>query len=156
MTILSHMRADARASQKAFVEWAQQAAIPMPASPEEPLSDKALSVLKHMLEGKSFVFLGEPDHYLIEKFPYRLEFIRNLFELGWHHIGMEMGRSEGWRLDQYIETSDASFLPGSPAVDGYNYRKAFGQMIDFTESQILMLFKQLHGLSEARSEVVSL
>ena len=80
VAVLSYMRTEARTSQKAFVVWARRAAIPLPASTEEPLSNKALSVLNHMLDGKRFVFLGEPDHYLIEKFPYRLVLIRSLFE----------------------------------------------------------------------------
>lgn len=51
-TILSHARGSARTSQRAFVSWARQAAIPVPASPEEPMSDEARSALGRMLEGK--------------------------------------------------------------------------------------------------------
>lgn len=145
-------RTSARASQGAFLSWAKQAAIPMPASPEEPMSDEALAAIGRLLEGKRFVFLGEPDHYLIEKFPYRLTFIQHLFGRGWRHVGFECGRSMGWRLDQYIETADTSFLPGSRVEDGYDYRRAFGHMIDFVERHESAFYKQLHELSESRPE----
>lgn len=59
----------------------------MPASPEEPMSDEARLALGRMLEGKRFVFLGEPDHFIIEKSPYRLTFIQYLFEQGWQDVG---------------------------------------------------------------------
>lgn len=148
--ILSQETVSARNSQRAFVSWARQAAIPMPASPEEPMNDEALSMLERMLKDKRFVFLGEPDHYLIEKFPFRLMFIRNLFDRGWQHVGMEMGRSMGWRLNQYIDTGDTVFLPHSKMEDGYDYRKAFGHMFDFIEQHEPVFFKQLRTLSESR------
>ena len=63
-----------------------------------------------MLAGKRFVFLGEPDHFIVEKYPFRLLFIQHLLGRGWRHVGMETGRSVGWRVDRYLETGDASDL----------------------------------------------
>ena len=56
-TILSHARGSARTSQRAFVSWARQAAIPVPASPEEPMSDEARSALGRMLAGTGAIYL---------------------------------------------------------------------------------------------------
>jgi len=121
-------------------------------SSDEPMSDEARSALGRMLEGKRFVFLGEPDHFLIEKYPYRLTFIRHLFERGWQHVGMEMGRSMGWRLDRYFETGDAAFLPPTQMEDGYDYKKAFGCMYDFIERTEPVFFADLRKVSESRPE----
>lgn len=135
---------------RAFVEWATQSAIPMPKTSEEPLSNEALSTVQHMLQGKRFMFLGEPDHFVLEKFPFRLTFIRNFFPLGWRHIGMEMGRSMGWRLDQHLEILGTS-LPSSPKVkDGYDYKKTFGQVIDFIERHETAFNKQIAAVNKSR------
>src|SRR5262245_32561921 len=48
---------------------------------------------------KRVVFLGEPDHYIQEKYEMRLAFLRRLFARGWRRIGMEMGRSDGAHVD---------------------------------------------------------
>ena len=82
----------------------------MPASPEEPLGERAQAALDRMLAGKRFVFLGEPDHFIVEKYPFRLLLIQHLLGRGWRHVGMETGRSVGWRVDRYLETGDASYL----------------------------------------------
>lgn len=102
-------RIKAVTSQRTFLTWARQAAIPMPASNEESMSDEARLILERMLEGKRFVFLGEPDHFFIEKYSFRLTFIQYLFANGWQHIAMENGQSVGWRVDQYLKTGDASY-----------------------------------------------
>ncbi len=95
---------------ESFLAWARRSAIPMPASHEELLSDRAQGALGGILEGKRFVFLGEPDHFIVEKYPFRLTLIQYLFGRGWRHVGMETGRSVGWRVDRYLETGDASCL----------------------------------------------
>jgi len=100
----------ARSSSEAFLAWAKRAAIVMPASHEEPLSERTQAALDRMLKGKRFAFLGEPDHFIVEKYPFRLLLIQYLFERGWPHVGMETGRSVGWRVDRYLETGDASCL----------------------------------------------
>jgi erythromycin esterase-like protein len=124
----------------------------MPASPDEPMGDEARSALDRLLEGKRFVFLGEPDHFLIEKYPYRLVFIRHLFERGWRHVGMEVGRSTGWRLDHYIQTGDRAYLPRAGSEDGYDYRKAYGDMYDFIERTEPAFLADLRKLSQSRPD----
>ncbi len=55
----------------------------MPAAPEEPLGERTRAALDRMLAGKRFVFLGEPDHFIVEKYPFRLTLIRHLFARRW-------------------------------------------------------------------------
>lgn len=138
------------ANKQAFIEWARRVAIPMPTSPESQWSHETQSAFQRMIDGRRFVFLGEPDHFLLEKFSYRLAFIRQLFQHGWRHIGMEMGRSMGWRFDRYLETADRDFLDRSPMKEDYDYRRSFGGMYDFIERHESEFQEEIIGLNESR------
>jgi erythromycin esterase-like protein len=83
----------AKGLREAFLVWARRCALPVPAAPEEPLGERAQAALDRMLVGKRFVFLGEPDHCVVEKYPFRLTVLQHLFARGWRHIAMETGRS---------------------------------------------------------------
>jgi hypothetical protein len=101
-----------------------------------------------MLEGKRFVFLGEPEHCIIEKYPFRLTFILYLFARGWRHAAMETGRSVGWRVDRYLETGDESFLhvqSSSPQDAALHDR-----VLEFIDAHENPFHKQLRRLSESR------
>jgi len=55
--------------------------------------------------------LGEGDHYVEEKYAYRLAFLRRLvLEHGVVHIGLEMGASDAARIDRFLETGDERSL----------------------------------------------
>jgi hypothetical protein len=141
-------------AKRAFLEWARQAAIPMPASPEEPLSEEARRTLERMLENKRFLFLGEPDHFFVEKYAFRLTFVRHLFAEGWRYVAMEHGRTAGWQADQYLRTGDASYLhadldlPTNPSDVA-----AHGGMLDFVANHEYSAFpEQLRRISESRAD----
>jgi hypothetical protein len=141
-------RNKAKDRSEAFLAWARQCALPVPASPEKPLGAQAQVALDRMLEGKRFVFLGEPDHFIVEKYPFRLLLIQHLFGRGWRHIGMECGRSEGWCVDRYLETGDASQLhvgPPTPATVAIG-----GKVLEFLDAQDDSFHRRLRGLSESR------
>ncbi len=97
--------ADDEAAAEAFVAWAAEVAIPVDLN--RGIDAETLAPL---VEGKRFVYLGEPDHFIQEKYAFRLAFLRPLHELGWRHLGMEMGRSDGLRFDSYLESGDESRL----------------------------------------------
>jgi hypothetical protein len=140
----------AASCREAFLSWARRAAVPLPAAPEEPLGERAEGALDRMLVGKRFVFLGEPDHFLVEKYPFRLLFLRYLFGRGWRHVGMETGRSVGWRVDRYLETGDTSYLsdlgaePPGP-TDGPIRDKE----LEFIEAHENPFHEQLRRISES-------
>lgn len=146
---MTSSRASTAAScREAFLRWARRAALPLPASPEEPLSERTQAALDRMLAGKRFAFLGEPEHFIVEKYPFRLLFIRHLLERGWRHVGMETGRSVGWRVDRYLETGDTSCLlfteePESPGPTD--------RAVQFIEAHEPAFHEQLRQVSERRA-----
>jgi erythromycin esterase-like protein len=138
---------------EAFLSWARRAAVPLPASPEEPLGKRAQAALDRMLAGKRFTFLGEPDHFILEKYPFRLLFIRCLLERGWRHVGMETGQSVGWRVDRYLETGDASCLSTEGAESPHPTEQAIlGKILEFVDAHEYSSFhEQLRQINERRT-----
>ena len=106
-------------SGKAFRNWVEEHAVEFDTLDWQSADLARLSVLDKLLEGKRIVFLGEPDHYVREKYDFQLIFIRYLFQRGWRYIGMEMGRADGTRIDRYLETGDMTWLN---RVASYGYR----------------------------------
>ena len=80
---------------------------------------EALARLDGKLADRQVVLVGEPDHFIHEKYAYRLSIIRHLFARGFRLVGMEMGRSDAQRIDRYIETGDERWLD---RVALYGYR----------------------------------
>lgn len=148
-----HARISSVTAKKAFLEWARQAAIPMPASSEEPWNEEARRTLERMLENKRFLFLGEADHFFVEKYACRLSFVRHLFGQGWRHVAMEHGRTVGWQADQYFETGDASYLRTSSDLPTNSADlAAHGRMLEFVAKYEYSAFpEQLRGISESRA-----
>lgn len=89
----------------AFMDWAQEAAIPVDLS-----RGIAPEVLEPLLDGKRVVFLGEPHHFIQEKYTFRMAFLRPLHELGWRHLGAEIGRSSGLRIDTFLQNGERADL----------------------------------------------
>lgn len=102
-----------------FVAWAREHAIPLDTLDWRSADLTRLSALETLLEGKRIVLLGEPDHYVREKYDFQLILIRYLFERGWRHIGMEIGRTDGKRIDRYLENGDIAWLE---RVTSYGYK----------------------------------
>jgi len=115
---LSENSSPAEIQEKQWIESVKQSAIPIDSLDRDTFDPSTLSFLDPLLEGKRIVYLGEPDHYIHEKYDYRLMFIDYLYKKGWRHIGMEMGRSDGHRVDRFLETGDVSHL-GRLGLYGY-------------------------------------
>ncbi len=80
-----------------------------------------LSFLDELLEGKRIVYLGEEDHWIREKYSYRMLLLRYLFSRGWCRLGEELGWSDGIKINRYLETGDRTYLT---RVTAYGYREA--------------------------------
>ena len=106
-------------SEKAWINWVRAKAIRLKTLNWKAHQPGLWSYLDKALEGKRIVFLGEPDHYLHEKYDFRLILIRYLVDHGFSHIGMEMGQSDGKRIDRYLETGDPSHID---RVGQYGYK----------------------------------
>ncbi len=133
---------------QAFITWAQRHAIPLSPNPEAPLPPQAQAVLDRMLAGKRFLFLGEPDHFFVEKFPYRLMFIQYLYERGWGHVGMETGRSIGQFVDRFLETGNVDYLARTKHPSRRNI-KIFGKTLEFSHTYERRFAVQLRALQKA-------
>lgn len=93
-----------------WLEWVKETAHQLSTLDWQAVDLEDLQFLDDELKGKRIVFLGEPDHYIQEKYDFRLILIRYLFTKGWRYIGMEMGRSDGMRADKFLETGDPIWL----------------------------------------------
>jgi erythromycin esterase-like protein len=98
---------DGPPTEAGFLAWATETAIPLTLDRDGAVD---ADVLAPLVEGKRFVFVGEPDHFITEKYDVRLMFLRALHGLGFRHLGMEMGRADGLRVDRYLETGDEDTL----------------------------------------------
>ncbi len=103
--------AELSAAELAFVEWVTETAIPLPAFAGATAPEGVdLSPFDEDFERARFVYLGEPDHYIAEKYAFRSAFLAHLFGMGWRQVCMEMGRADGVRVNRYLETGDARHL----------------------------------------------
>lgn len=93
-----------------WIDWVKSNAIQFDTLEWQRIDMNDLSFLDEALKGKRVVYLGEPDHYIHEKYDFRLILIRYLFEKGWRYIGMEMGLFDGFKVDRYLGTGNQAFL----------------------------------------------
>jgi erythromycin esterase-like protein len=77
---------------------------------DENENTRRLSILDSLVAGKRFAYLGESDHFIHEKYAYRLAILNYLAARGFTHVGEEIGASDGMRIDRFIETGDESQL----------------------------------------------
>jgi erythromycin esterase-like protein len=90
-----------------FVAWAREQAINVDlASPEA----SALTALDPLLEGKRIVYLGESNHFIHEKYAYRLLFLRHLVDAGFRWIGKELAWTDGIWIERFLATGNEVHL----------------------------------------------
>lgn len=90
------------------MDWARRHAVPLSGDEQDDLA--RLAVLDDVLRDVRVVYLGEEDHWVHEKYPYRRLFVRYLVSRGWRWIGEELGWSDGLRIDRYLAAGDESML----------------------------------------------
>jgi len=110
-----------RPAASAFLEWARGVAILLDDFGDDRADVERLAFLDKALEGKRIVYLGEPNHWIHEKYAYRLLMVRYLFSRGWRHLGEELSWSDGRRVDRYLETGEPGQLD---RVTAYGYEGA--------------------------------
>lgn len=109
--------------------WASEHAIRLDLPLQSDRNFARLAALDSAIAKKRIVYLGEPDHFIHEKYDYRLLMLRYLVSREWNHIGEEMGVVDGHRINQFFETGDSSDLDRAPI---YGYQG--GQRIDRDDS----------------------
>ncbi len=152
---------EVQVSEEEFVQWIKERAIHLETLDGKNIDLSMLSPLDKEIEGKRVVYLGEPDHYIHEKFDFQLMFIRYLFERGFRYVGLEMGIFGGRLIDAYLKTGDSSYLDlsrlfgnkkylredrddmprGFPALKSPQYRNSM-------LSEVQWFLEQLRGLNE--------
>jgi len=95
---------------------------------------RRLSILDSLIAGKRFAYIGESDHFIHEKYAYRLAMLNYLAARGFTHVGEEIGASDGMRIDRFIETGDESQLE---RITIYGYSGASRSDRDDTPTGIL-------------------
>ena len=100
--------------------WVRDNAVPLGDLRQGRLSEAIIEVIEGAVDQHHTIGLGEGDHYVNEKYTYRLAFLRALvLEHGARQIAMEMGGSDARRVDRYLETGDEGSLD---RVVLYGYR----------------------------------
>src|SRR5579863_912501 len=112
-----------------FKAWASEHAIRLDLPLQSDRNLKRLAALDSSVAKKRIVYLGEPDHFIHEKYDYRLLMLRYLFSRGWNHIGEEMGVVDGYRINNFLKTGDSNHLDRAPI---YGYKA--GQRTDRDDS----------------------
>jgi erythromycin esterase-like protein len=95
---------------------------------------RLLSILDPLVAGKRFAYVGEPDHFIHEKYAYRLLMLKYLAGRWFTHVSEEIGVSDGARIDRFIETGDESQLE---RITIYGYSGAARSDRDDTPTGIL-------------------
>jgi erythromycin esterase-like protein len=117
-----------------FRAYASQRAIAF--SDLEAIDENArrLSILDPLVAEKRFAYIGESDHFIHEKYAYRLAMLKYLAGRGFTHLGEELGASDGMRIARFVETGDESHLD---RVTIYGYSGASRTDRDDTPTGIL-------------------
>jgi erythromycin esterase-like protein len=101
---------------------------------DEDENTRRLSILDSLVAGKRFAYIGESDHFIHEKYGYRLAILNYLAARGFTHAGEEIGASDGMRIDRFIGTGDESQLE---RITIYGYSGASRNDRDDTPTGIL-------------------
>jgi len=72
--------------------------------------DLDLSVLDELAGAADVAFLVEMDHFVHEKYDFRLLCVRYLASRGWRWFGEEIQPDKGERTERYLRTGDTSLL----------------------------------------------
>ena len=135
----------AQSAEDEIVGWLRDNAVQLDYEDWRGVDPKDLSFLDAAIEGKRIVCLGVSDHWVREKYDYRLMLIHYLFAKGYRYIGMEMNYSDGERIDRYLATGDETHLQrvalygytggrrddrddtpaGFPGMENPSFRRAF-------------------------------
>lgn len=102
-----------------FIAWARTAAVPLEPDAIAETDVERLAFLDPLLADKRLAFVGESNHFVHEKIPYRILLLRYLASRGFKVVGEELSWSDGLRIDRYLRTGDEAWL-GRVTAHGYS------------------------------------
>jgi hypothetical protein len=103
---------------------------------DAPAADNAaqLAPFDPIVSSKRLAFVGEPDHFIHEKYAYRATMLAYLARHGFTRIGEELSRTDGVRIERFIETGDPVHLA---RIASYGYRGGVRDDRDDTPTGVL-------------------
>lgn len=109
--LLGCANATTAAPKERHVEWLEEHARPLGSSPSGPLSPEIQSLVADAASSHRYIALAEGDHFVADKYAYRLAFLRDLvLTHSNRQIAMEIGGSDARRIDRFLETGDETWL----------------------------------------------
>lgn len=102
-----------------FLQWAENNAVFLSDFDGETVDIEVLSFLDEQLSDKRVAYLVEMNHFIHEKYDFRLLFIRYLVSRGFRVIGEELSWTDGMHVDRYLSTGDPKHLDH---VTTYGYK----------------------------------
>ncbi len=151
---------------RSFTSWVRRNSVQFEPFDGARADIEKLAIFDDALERSRIVFLAEQNHFVHEKYDYRLWFLRYLFSRGFRHVGEELSWSDGIQIDRYLATGNPAALD---RVATYGYRGAWrtdrndeptGYLRESWDNypeevfraEQLQLARALRALSEVRTE----
>lgn len=135
-----------------FKAWAIDRAIQIDLDASAGENARKLSVLNPLVAGKRIAFLGEPDHFIHEKYFYRELMLRYLATRGFTCVGEELSRTDGMRIAQFLAAGDEAAFG---RVASYGYRGGLRDDRDDTPTGVLKdAYTDKYPVGEFRAEQI--
>jgi hypothetical protein len=137
---------------KDFMAFARERAIHLDLNTSPVVNAAKLAALDSIVTGKRLAFVGEPDHFIHEKYAYRATMLAYIARHGFTRVGEELSRTDGARIDSFIESGDASCLA---RIATYGYRGGLRDDRDDTPTGVLKdSYGDKYPIAEFRAEQV--
>jgi erythromycin esterase-like protein len=81
--------------------------------------DLGFDALDGLADAARVAYIVEMDHFIHEKYAFRLQCIRYLASRGWRWFGEELDWRQGERVDRFLSSGDASLLDPIDEPDWY-------------------------------------
>jgi hypothetical protein len=101
----------------ALLRWIRGSAARLAPDSLEPATPSAAQRIDQLLERAAsarVIVLGELNHWIAEKSPFRLWWLARLARRRPLVLAEELGHSDGWRVGRYLATGDAGWLDRVP------------------------------------------
>ncbi len=137
---------------KDFKAFAHERAIHLDLNVSPVENAAKLAPLDSIVAAKRLAFIGEPDHFIHEKYAYRTAMLTYLARHGFTRIGEELSRTDGVCIDHFIEGGNSSYLD---RIASYGYHGGLRDDRDDTPTGVLKdSYGDKYPLAEFRAEQV--
>jgi hypothetical protein len=150
--MFSGKKREAERAANDFKSWAMERAVRIDLSAPASANVGKLDALDHLVSGKRIAFVGEPDHFIHEKYAYRQLILEYLARRGFNAVGEELSRTDGARIAGFIASGDQSQLD---RVATYGYRGGLrDDRNDIPKGVLKDAYSDKYPVAEFRAEQV--